>query len=184
MDAHPGMLRHARQRVVRRRCAGLGALAVSLAACAGESASPPRAEPPPYPLADRITIDVTADDYRWHLAYAGPDGELGTPDDVRAMRDVHVPEGTQTVLRLHSRDFVYKLRLPHLGMAEIAVPEQEFTLAFDSGPPGEHELRGDQFCGFTHPELIGTLHVLTEDAFHGWLAEQAARGAQEEAAAW
>jgi len=149
---------------------------VLAAACAPEPAEPPAATPAPASAAsppvvpDRLSVDVTGDDYRWHLRYPGPDGVLGTSDDRAAMRDVHVPANTPVVLVLHSRDFVYKLRLPHLGIAEIAVPEQEFTLAFDSGPPGSHEIRGDQFCGFSHPDLIGTLHVDPPDVFVEWLA--------------
>jgi len=133
-------------------------------------------EVPPVPRS--MTIDVTAEDYRWHITYAGSDGVLGTADDARAMRDIHVPAHTQTVLRLHSRDFVYKLRLPHVRAAEIAVPEQEFTLEFYSGAPGEHELRGDQFCGFSHPDLIGTLHVQPHDEFAQWLSSAGASSRQ------
>ena len=118
-----------------------------------------------------LTIDVTAQDYRWHLAYPGPDGVLGSSDDVLAQRDIHVPSHTHVVLRLHSRDFVYKLRLPHVPTSEIAVPDQEFAIEFESGPPGHHELRGDQFCGFSHPELIGTLHVESPEEFSRWMSD-------------
>ncbi len=131
---------------------------------------------------ERIVIEVTGDDYRWHLRYPGRDGILGSDDDRIATRDIRVPTHTPTILHLRSRDYVYKLRLPHLSVAEIAVPGQEFSLAFDSGTAGELELRGDQFCGFSHPDLIGTLHVVPPSAFLEWvegLEQSIARGGEE-----
>jgi heme/copper-type cytochrome/quinol oxidase subunit 2 len=158
---------------VRRPAAATALVILATVACGGEpsTAAAPRGASPPAALPAVLTVEVTGDDYQWYLRYPGPDGELGTADDVGAMRDVHLPAHTTSVLRLHSRDFVYKLRLPHLGIAEIAVPEQEFTLEFDSGPPGTHELRGDQFCGFSHPDLIGTLHVDAPEDFADWMAD-------------
>jgi len=119
---------------------------------------------------DRIVVEVTGDAYRWHLRYPGADGVLGNQDDVVAMRNIRLPTHTPTILQLRSRDFVYKLRLPHLDLVEIAVPEQEFALEFDSGPAGGHELRGDQFCGFSHPDLLGTLHVDAPGKFMRWMS--------------
>lgn len=137
-----------------------------------EGAAPTPAIPAPV-IPETLEVSVTGDDYRWHLRYPGADGVLGTSDDLAAMRDVRVPANAHVVLHLHSRDYVYMLRLPHYGLAEIAVPRQEFSLELDSGPPGAHELRGDQFCGFTHPQLIGTLHVDTDADFAAWLAQLA-----------
>ena len=111
------------------------------------------------PLSGPLVIDVTGHDYNWMLRYPGEDGVQGTDDDVHAVRHLHLPEGVRTVVRLHSDDFLYIFRLPHLELSEIAVPDLEFSLEFDSGPPGRHELRGDQMCGFAHASLLGLLIV-------------------------
>lgn len=126
-------------------------------------------------ILDPTIIDVTGDDYCWHVAHPGMDGELGTQDDQRMTRNIHVPVDTKIRLRLHSRDYVYTLALPDWGLREIAVPELEFGIEFRAPQPGRYRLWGDQQCGFTHPQLLGTLHVHHRIEYARWLcrADQA-----------
>lgn len=116
-----------------------------------------------------LPIEVTGSDYEWHLRYPGYDGRLGTDDDVEALRHLHLPVGARAELRLHSRDYLYTLAFPELGLKEIAVPDLEFKLRIDASEPGDYELRGDQFCGFSHPDLIGRLVIESPAEFEAWL---------------
>ena len=116
-----------------------------------------------------LLIEVTGDDFNWYHRYPGTDGELRTEDDVVAIRNVHVPVNTKTTLELHSKDYVYTFALPHLGLKEIAVPDMTFSLEFEEDTPGTYELRGDQLCGYSHPDLIGKLVVETQQDFVSWL---------------
>src|SRR5262245_11911066 len=38
-----------------------------------------------------FTVSVTAKQFNWEIAYPGPDGKLGTDDDVTMDNDLHVP---------------------------------------------------------------------------------------------
>ena len=95
---------------------------------------------------------------------------MGTDDDVRAVRHLHAPRGARLRLELTSTDFLYTLAFPHVGKKEIAVPDLTFHLEFDVTETGVFEMRGDQFCGFQHPDLIGTLVVESPEEFQSWLA--------------
>ena len=116
-----------------------------------------------------LVVEVTGSDYQWHLRYPGADGRLGTPDDIHAVRHPHVPVQTETRFRLNSRDYLYKFAVPRLNLKEIAVPDLTFTLEFVVDETGEIEFRGDQFCGYSHPELSGTLFVESPKDFEAWL---------------
>ena len=149
-------------------------LVLAVAACGPADGCPAEASRAPAEPIHELIVLVTGSKYRWHLRYPGPDGELGTPDDPRAERNLHVPADCRVRLELRSEDYLYGLRLPHLEMEEIAVPDLEFALEFESGLPATYELRGHQFCGFTHPRLLGHLVVESQEGFAAWLAGRAA----------
>jgi cytochrome c oxidase subunit 2 len=119
-----------------------------------------------------LQIDVTGYRFRWHVRYPGADAQLGTKDDAWGERDVRVPTDQEVELILHSRDYLYSLALPHLALKEIAVPDLSFLIKLAPQPVGSFELRGDQFCGYSHAELIGELLVMPRAEFESWTAER------------
>ena len=121
-----------------------------------------------------LKIDITGDDFRWHIRYPGSDGELASDDDILARRHLHIPLGTKIRLRLLSRDYVYTLNLPDFTIREIAVPDLEFFLEFQVDKAGTYELRCDQMCGNTQMNMNGTLVVESPREFNRWLAERRA----------
>lgn len=120
---------------------------------------------------ETLTIEVVGRGFEWYVRHPGPDLELGTADDVLAMRDVHLPAGTRAQLRLKSDDYLYSLSVPHAGQREIAVPDLEFALELQAQELGTFELKGQQMCGFAHPRLIGKLVVQSPEEYSRWLRE-------------
>ncbi len=123
-------------------------------------------------IPERLRLEITGGKYAWQVRYPGTDGDLGTGDDFLTRQDVHVASGVNTHIELQSRDFIYTFALPHLDIKEIAVPDLSFSIDFVPGAVGEYPLLGDQMCGYAHPELMGTLHVLSPDDFIRWMAER------------
>ncbi|MCH8156076.1 MAG: Kdo hydroxylase family protein, partial [Proteobacteria bacterium] len=70
--------------------------------------------------------------------------------------------GSDVKLVLHSLDYLYSLALPHVSLKEIAVPDLTFSMRLTPEQVGSFELRGDQFCGYSHPDLMGDFLVMTE----------------------
>ena len=95
----------------------------------------------------------------------------GPEDDIRARRDVHLPENTKVRLRLTSDDYLYTLSLPDWNLKEIAVPDLVFQLEFQTDRFGRFDLRGDQMCGYAHADLLGQLVVQPHDQYDSWLAD-------------
>jgi cytochrome c oxidase subunit 2 len=142
---------------------GLGYQA--LARLASKSARPP--------APSVLVVELTGDKGTWHVRYPGPDGRLDTPDDLIGGHDLHLPARTQVRLELRSRDAVYFFGVPGLGLNEAAVPDLAFALDFGTGEPGTFELRQDQICGRSHPDLKGRLVVEPLSTFADWLEQLA-----------
>ena len=160
-------MRPARRRWSRRAIAA-PVLAACLAAIGGcRDARDGTEGDAPFP--SPFVIEVTGRDFQWHLRYPGDDGKLHTGDDLAALRHIRVPTDSRVRLELRSDDYLYQLAFPDFRLKEIAVPDLEFALEFDSGAAGTFELRGDQFCGYAHPDLMGELVVLSENDFRAWL---------------
>ena len=72
-------------------------------------------------------------------------------------------------MELNSRDFIYSFTIPAAGIREVAVPGIPMSAEFTTGQPATFELLGDQFCGFSHENLIGTVIVENDARFSEWL---------------
>lgn len=109
-----------------------------------------------------LAIEVTGDEYNWYFRYPGRDGVLGTDDDQHSVQDLFLPENTDIVLKLTSKDYLYSFALPDLDLREVAVPGLSFELQFRTEGDQTLQILGDQFCGFAHETLIGKVHVGSE----------------------
>ncbi len=119
--------------------------------------------------AEPFDIQIEGSDFQWHIRYPGPDGQLGTADDVIALRHPHLPANTAVRLNLTSADYVYLFAIPQFRLKEIAVPDRTYTLLVDPLAAGAYEFRGEQLCGFSHPNLSGSLFVESPRDFEAWL---------------
>ncbi len=138
--------------------------------CCGISAISGCEESPPQNVLDGEPWEVvlTGDDFSWVITDPGPDGALGTSDDLVTSPPLHLPAGTSTRLILNSRDYIYTLEIPEFQLKEIAIPDLKYTLEFTTGKPGEMKFRGDQYCGYAHSGLSGTMMLQTWSDYRRW----------------
>ena len=116
-----------------------------------------------------VKIEMTGSDFKWNSRYAGRDGKLHTKDDRLAKEVLHVPLGADIEIVLQSRDYLYSLEVPVVGEKEIAVPDLTFSLHFKADQLGTFEMPGNQMCGYTHPDLMGTLIIENQEDYARWL---------------
>ena len=121
---------------------------------------------------DAVTIEMTGHEFKWRSRYQGEDGQWDTADDIQAAQVLHVPVKANVEIVLKSLDYIYSLDIPQAGLKEIAVPDMTFTLNFEADEVGTFQLPGDQLCGYSHPDLIGTLIVDTQSDYRRWLDSQ------------
>lgn len=121
--------------------------------------------------AGTLVVEMTGRNFQWRVRYPGEDQLLHTQDDVLAWRDLHVPAHARVRIELVSDDLLYTFEIAEFEQNEIAVPDMEFFVEFQTGNPGQFDFRGDQFCGYAHPELSGTVFVETEQDLEKWLTK-------------
>ena len=70
-------------------------------------------------------VSVAAKQFNWDVSYPGPDGKLGTEDDIKFDNDIHVPVNKVVRLHLTANDVIHSLFLPNLRFKQDTVPGQK-----------------------------------------------------------
>jgi cytochrome c oxidase subunit 2 len=131
------------------------------------------------PVWDKIKVHMPKSDaavrivsrqWSWEFDYPGPDGALGTPDDVVAMNELHVPAGAIVEFDLRSNDTLHSLWIPALRLKQDAVPGRKFRGWFQATRPGTYDILCAQLCGAAHTAMKGTLYVDSPGDYQRWLA--------------
>ena len=123
-----------------------------------------------------VEIEARGKRFEWSFRYPGPDGELGTPDDFRSDRELHLPVGADVALKLESDDFIYIMSSPELELKQIAVPELTHTLKFHTARIGSFNLLVDPLCGWRplHDDLMGRVIIHSVTEFDVWFDKRVA----------
>jgi len=126
------------------------------------------------PPATDFEIKVTAKQFNWDVSYPGPDGKLGTDDDIKFDNDLHVPVNKIVRLHLGSSDVIHSFFIPNMRFKQDVVPGRTIIGWFEATKPGKYELPCAELCGFGHSGMKGWLHVHTAEDYKKWADEHLA----------
>jgi cytochrome c oxidase subunit 2 len=133
------------------------------------------------------TVEVIARQFEWRLRYPGRDGQLGTPDDLHLVNDLHLPTDEDVLIQLKSMDVLHSFFLPHVRIKQDAVPGMKIPVWFRAREAGEFDIVCAELCGWGHYKMKGRVTYEPRAAFDAWLerkyAEQEAAGPRPEASA-
>jgi cytochrome c oxidase subunit 2 len=118
-----------------------------------------------------LKIKVLAKQFNWEIHYPGPDGKLGTEDDIKFDNEIHVPVGKPVELLLASKDVIHSVFLPNLRFKQDTVPGREIRAWFEATKPGKYEMPCAELCGFGHSGMKGWLYVHTPEEYAKWAQE-------------
>jgi cytochrome c oxidase subunit 2 len=119
-----------------------------------------------------VHVQVTAKQFNWEILYPGPDGKIGTADDLQMDNELHVPVGKVVRVTLKAKDVIHSFFLPNLRLKQDAVPGREIQAWFEATKPGRYELPCAELCGFGHSGMLGHLTVHTAVDYDKWVKEQ------------
>lgn len=128
--------------------------------------------------AGQVFYNVTAKQFNWEISYPGPDGKLGTKDDVTVENEMHVPVNQVVRIGLASKDVIHSFFVPNLRLKQDAVPGRVIDVWFEAKEKGTYPIPCAELCGFGHSGMLGTLTVESEADFQKWLKDQYANANQ------
>src|SRR4030095_195214 len=106
-------------------------------------------------------LGVAAKQFNWEVSDPGPDGKLGTDDDVKFDNDLHVPVNKPIRLQLTSKDVIHSFFMPNMRFKQDTVPGRQITAWFEAIKPGKYEIPCAELCGFGHSGMKGWVFVHT-----------------------
>ncbi len=123
-----------------------------------------------------VFYKVTAKQFNWEITYPGPDGKLGTADDVTVENEFHVPVNKVVRFQLSSKDVIHSFFVPWIRLKQDAVPGRNIHVWFEATKEGQYEIPCAELCGFGHSGMKGTLYVQSEEEFQHWLKDKYSQG--------
>jgi len=129
-------------------------------------------DPSYFPTENVFEVRVVAQQFEWHIFYPGPDGKLGTKDDIEVTNELQVPINRPVLVHLTSKDVIHSFFLPEMRLKQDAVPGMEVKVWFQPTDFANLEIACAELCGLGHYRMRGILKVVHPDALTKWLKEQ------------
>src|SRR6476660_889328 len=147
---------------------------------------------------DAILVHAVGQQFNWTFHLPGPDGVFGrrdvslvtasnqlgldandpaAKDDIVVPGELHVPVDRSVIIELSSKDVIHNFCLPHMRIAQDAIPGSIIPMWFKPIKTGEFEVVCGQLCGLGHYSMKGQLVVDEPAAYQDWLKEQASLAA-------
>jgi cytochrome c oxidase subunit II len=143
---------------------------------------------------DAILVHAVGQQFGWNFHLPGPDGQFGrrdlallsnsnplgldlrdpaAKDDIVTLGELHVPVDRPVIIELSSKDVIHNFALPHMRMAQDAIPGQVIPMWFKPIKKGSYEVICGQLCGLGHYSMKGMLVVDDPAEYQAWLKERA-----------
>src|SRR5690242_12278597 len=113
------------------------------------------------PPVDAMDMYVTGKQWMWKIQH---------PEGVREINELHVPVDRDIRLTLGSEDVIHDFGIPAFRVKMDVVPGKLTTLWFRPTVPGTYHLFCDQYCGTRHSAMVGSVIVMTQEAYQQWLS--------------
>ena len=144
---------------------------------------------------DRLIVEVTGQQFVWNMRYTGADNVFG-PTDIGLIDDaagnpvgvdrsapggaddimvpeMRVPVNKDVEVVLKSKDVLHNFFVPELRIKLDTVPGLVGKLAFNAEKEGVYEIVCSELCGLGHYKMRSFLHVVSQEEYDAWIAEQA-----------
>lgn len=144
---------------------------------------------------EAMRVRAVGEQYAWNFHYAGPDGKfcrqdaslvsasnpLGLDpndpdgkDDIISKNELHVVNQKPVVVEVTSKDVIHAVCVPHLRIAQDAIPGSKVPLWFRPIRTGKFEIVCGQLCGAGHYAMRSHVIVERQEEFDAFVKEQSA----------
>jgi cytochrome c oxidase subunit 2 len=115
------------------------------------------------------TLEVTGRQFEWRLRYPGANNRLGDSDDIFVVNDLHLPVNEEILIELKSADVLHSFFLPNMRVKQDAVPGMKIPVWFRAMATGTYDIVCAELCGWGHYKMKGRLTVQSREEFDEWL---------------
>lgn len=108
------------------------------------------------PVKADVHVGITARQWNWIFIYPGPDGVLGTHDDVivdEQNSSLHVPINANIVCEFRSQDVIHSFFLANARFKMDVLPGRTVIRWFNITKPGKYDISCTQICGILHSKM-------------------------------
>ncbi len=116
--------------------------------------------------ADRVQIDVYAQQFNWTYGYPDAGIETGT---------LMLPVGKQAQLNVRARDVIHDFWVPEFGIKGDAVPGINHVLYVNPTKTGTYPVVCAELCGVGHSVMRSRVKVVEQAEYTAWLARSKAK---------
>lgn len=112
------------------------------------------------PPQNTLEINVVGKQWMWKIQHQEGNREID---------ELHLPVGRGVKLTLASEDVIHSFFVPAFRIKQDVVPGRFTTEWFQPTRTGDFHIFCAQYCGTSHAQMIGTVHVMEPAQFEAWL---------------
>jgi cytochrome c oxidase subunit II len=118
--------------------------------------------------ADRLKVDVTAQQFAWRFEY---------PKEGVTSTELHVPVDRQAEFNLNALDVIHAFWVPEWRVKKDAVPGQRTSVVATPDREGNFEIVCTELCGVGHATMRAPVVVESQEDFDQWVSDQGGEAA-------
>jgi cytochrome c oxidase subunit II len=118
--------------------------------------------------ADRLQVDVTAQQFAWRFEY---------PEEGVTSTELHVPVDRQAEFNLEAIDVIHAFWVPEWRVKKDAVPGQRTSVVATPDREGNFEIVCTELCGVGHATMRAPVVVESQEDFDQWVSDQGGEAA-------
>ncbi len=122
------------------------------------------------PPADH-TVRVIGQQWAWTFVHEGPDGKLGTADDISTINELHVEVDKVYHYKLEATDVIHSFSVPVFRLKQDAIPGRVITGWWEATDTGEYSIQCAEICGIGHGLMAARLFIESTGQHAQWVAE-------------
>ncbi|HYE33139.1 MAG TPA: cytochrome c oxidase subunit II [Methylomirabilota bacterium] len=141
-----------------------------------------------------VVMRVVAQQFAWNAVYAGADGKFAKQDlhlisstntlgfdpqdpagkdDVQVLNDLYAVVNKPVIAHISSKDVVHSFKINSFRVTQDAIPGLSIPTYFTPTKEGTFLIACAQLCGNSHAFMRGFFHVVSQEKFDAWMAENA-----------
>lgn len=109
---------------------------------------------------DALQVYVVGKQWMWKVQHV---------DGIREINELHVPVGRAVKVTCTSEDVIHDFGIPAFRRKLDVIPGRYTHTWYLPNQVGDYHLFCDQYCGTSHAEMVGWVHVLKPEDYEAWL---------------